>query len=178
MTLVDRINALVLAIQAKFNQIAPRLMPSGGGTGQALVKASAVDFSLGWTDIFTPANLTFGGGLRRSGASLSTTSAVAFAVTGKPTSAQVLTSFYFPFAATVDSTTCGGNAKAAATATYSIYLKRAGSTVVTWTWAAAATSPTVVITTTALAAGPYTLEAQTTADATLDSPSPTLGYFR
>lgn len=177
-TLVERINDLAVAIRVKINQIMPRLPIAGGSTGQVMTKASGTDYSFRWSDVFSPTNLMFGNGLRQNGSAVSTTGAIAFAVSGKPTSAQVLATFYLPFPVTADANTCGGAARAAATASYSIYLKRAGVTMVTWTWVAGASSATVAVTTASLAAGNYTLEAQTTADTTLDSPSPTLGFFR
>lgn len=56
MTLIKRLDDLAAAIRDKFNLIAPRLIPSGGETGQALVKTGADDFALGW------AAITGGGG--------------------------------------------------------------------------------------------------------------------
>lgn len=51
-TLVDRIVLLTTAIQTKFNAVTPRLLPSGGTSGQVLTKSSATDYAAAWT---TPA---------------------------------------------------------------------------------------------------------------------------
>lgn len=56
MALIDRINALAAAVRDKLNAMTPRLLPSGGGTGQVLTKISATDNDATWQ---TPAS---GGG--------------------------------------------------------------------------------------------------------------------
>lgn len=47
-TLVARITLLAQAVRDKLNAIAPRLVPSGGGAGQALVKSSSADYATAW----------------------------------------------------------------------------------------------------------------------------------
>lgn len=48
-TLASRINDLASAVRGKFNQIMPRLIPTGGTSGQVLTKASNADYSLTWS---------------------------------------------------------------------------------------------------------------------------------
>lgn len=50
MSLSSRISDLVVAIREKLNTMTPRLLPQGGTSGQALVKASGVDFDVEWAD--------------------------------------------------------------------------------------------------------------------------------
>lgn len=47
-TLISRLSDLATAIAAKFNGIAPRLLPASGSTGQVLTKASAADYASAW----------------------------------------------------------------------------------------------------------------------------------
>jgi hypothetical protein len=178
MTLVDRISALALAIQAKFNDVTPRLPVSGGAAGQVLSKATVNSYEYTWADVFGPTSLTFGGGLKKTGPKLTTTGAIAFSTLGVPGAAQVLASFFLPYDITVDAAMCGGIAKTAPTGAFAVSLKRAGVTVVTWAWASGALVPTTTVGTAALAAGNFTLEAQAQADPSMDSPSTTLGFYR
>lgn len=62
--LVSRITLLTQAITAKFNALAPKLIPAGGSTGQQLVKTSAFNYATGWaspklsgTAVITPLDL-------------------------------------------------------------------------------------------------------------------------
>lgn len=165
-------------ISTALTPVTPRLLPSGGSSTQALTKSSTSDYAVQWSDVHTPGNLTFGAGLKKTGAVLTTTGAMAFSVSGTPTSTQILANFYLPYAVTADASTCGGVARVAPAAAYTLTLKRAGTAMVTWTWAAGVTTPTVSISNASLTSGNYTLEGQATADTAIDSPSPTLGFYR
>lgn len=166
------------SISSALTPVTPRLLPASGATTQVLTKSSGSDYAVQWSDVYTPSSLTFGAGLKKTGTALTTTGAMAFSVTGTPTSSQILSNFYLPYGVTADASTCGGVARVAPATSFAITLKRAGTVMVTWTWAAGATAPTVSITTAVLASGNYTLEAQSTADTAVDSPSPTLGFYR
>ena len=47
-TLVARINDLATVVRDKINLMVPRLIPSGGTTGQVLGKTSATDYAVSW----------------------------------------------------------------------------------------------------------------------------------
>ena len=48
-TLIERVNLLSAKIANHIrDSIVPRLIPSGGGVGQALTKSSATDYAVGW----------------------------------------------------------------------------------------------------------------------------------
>ncbi|MDZ7824676.1 MAG: hypothetical protein U5K75_12040 [Ahrensia sp.] len=51
MTLVSRATDLAAAVRDKINLMVPRLLPSGGGTGQVLSKTSATDNDVAWTSL-------------------------------------------------------------------------------------------------------------------------------
>lgn len=166
------------SISTALTPVTPRLLPASGSTAQALIKSSTSDYAVQWSDVYTPSNLTFGAGLKKTGPALTTTGAMAFSVSGTPTSSQILSNFYLPFGVTADAPTCGGVARIAPAAAFTLTLKRAGTAMVTWTWAAGATTSTVSIANASLTSGNYTLEAQATADTAVDSPSATLGFYR
>ena len=44
MSLASQINLLAAALRGKINAMMPRLLPSGGAVGQALVKSGAGDY--------------------------------------------------------------------------------------------------------------------------------------
>ena len=48
MSLVTQITALAAAVRDKLNTMTPRLLPSGGTTGQVLSKSSATDYATSW----------------------------------------------------------------------------------------------------------------------------------
>lgn len=48
MALADRVTALAVAIRDKINTMMPRLLPSGGTTGQVLAKIDGVAFNVSW----------------------------------------------------------------------------------------------------------------------------------
>lgn len=48
MALADRITALAAAVRDKINLMVPRLIPTGGTTGQVLGKASATNYAMTW----------------------------------------------------------------------------------------------------------------------------------
>lgn len=50
MSLVSNINLLATAIRDKFNLVTPRLIPSGGSTGQVLSKTSNADNAVAWAN--------------------------------------------------------------------------------------------------------------------------------
>lgn len=60
MSLATRIADGFAAVRNKLNLMVPRLLPSGGSTGQVLTKSSSDDYATGWT---TPAS---GGGASTS----------------------------------------------------------------------------------------------------------------
>jgi len=49
MSLASQVTLLAGAIRDKINAMMPRLLPSGGTTGQVLAKSSATDYATGWT---------------------------------------------------------------------------------------------------------------------------------
>lgn len=49
MSLVSRVNDLAGTVRDKINTMMPRLLPSGGTTGQVLTKSSAADYAAGWS---------------------------------------------------------------------------------------------------------------------------------
>ncbi len=51
MSLASQVSALAGAVRDKINAIMPRLLPSGGVTGQALTKISGSDYSTQWTSL-------------------------------------------------------------------------------------------------------------------------------
>ena len=50
MTLAARLSALAEAVRDKLNLMTPRLLPSGGTAGQALVKTGSGDYETEWAD--------------------------------------------------------------------------------------------------------------------------------
>lgn len=48
MSLASQVTALASALRDKINLMVPRLLPSGGTTGQTLVKSSASNYAVGW----------------------------------------------------------------------------------------------------------------------------------
>lgn len=50
MSLIDNISNLAIAIRNKINTMTPRLLPSGGITGQVLSKSSNTDYATNWVD--------------------------------------------------------------------------------------------------------------------------------
>lgn len=53
-SLSQRISDLVVSVRTKFNAIAPRLLPSGGGVGQFLRKRSGTIYDCEWADVPYP----------------------------------------------------------------------------------------------------------------------------
>jgi hypothetical protein len=53
MSISSRIYDLAQAVREKINEMMPRLIPTGGGAGQTLVKRSSDDFDLAWSDVAT-----------------------------------------------------------------------------------------------------------------------------
>lgn len=49
-SLKENIESVVVAIRNKFNNIQPKLVPSGGNVGQVLSKQSNVDNDVAWVD--------------------------------------------------------------------------------------------------------------------------------
>jgi hypothetical protein len=49
-TLAQRVIDLAAAIRDKINLMVPRLLPSGGSTGQLLSKSSGTNYAVGWAD--------------------------------------------------------------------------------------------------------------------------------
>lgn len=50
-TLSARVTDLAAAVRDKINLMVPRLMPSGGASGQALVKTSGANYAAGWATV-------------------------------------------------------------------------------------------------------------------------------
>ena len=53
MSISSRIYDLAQAVREKINEMMPRLIPTGGGVGQTLIKKSQNDFDLVWGNIAT-----------------------------------------------------------------------------------------------------------------------------
>jgi type II secretory pathway component PulM len=51
MSVASLFNDLAAAVRDKLNQMTPKLVPSGGTTGQALVKTSATNHDLSWATL-------------------------------------------------------------------------------------------------------------------------------
>jgi hypothetical protein len=47
-TLQNRLSDLAIAVRDKINLMVPRLLPTGGSTGQALVKTAGADYAAAW----------------------------------------------------------------------------------------------------------------------------------
>ena len=50
MTIASRVTDLAAAVRDKINTMMPRLLPSGGTTGQVLAKTSATAYAADWSD--------------------------------------------------------------------------------------------------------------------------------
>lgn len=50
MSLAARVTDLAAAVRDKINLMVPRLLPSGGSTGQVLAKTAATNYAAGWAD--------------------------------------------------------------------------------------------------------------------------------
>ena len=51
MSISSNVNALAAAVRDKINLMMPRLMPSGGTTGQVLTKTSATNYAASWQTV-------------------------------------------------------------------------------------------------------------------------------
>jgi hypothetical protein len=60
MSFASRVNDLAGAIRDKINLMVPRLLPSGGTSGQVLAKTSAADYAAGWVDAASGGGLSDG----------------------------------------------------------------------------------------------------------------------
>ena len=148
-TLEARLSLLAARVRTKINDIMPRLLPSGGATGQALVKSSGSNYAVGW------------GGIVIQGLSVW--------CAGKPSASEKVGGGVAPYAFTAIQASCSARAATAATASTVFTIKKNGSTTVgTFTFAAAGTVATVSITSGAFAIGDLlTIEAPATTDTTL-----------
>lgn len=50
MSLISRINDFAGAVRDKFNEIAPKTVPSGGTVDQVLTKTSSTNYATAWRD--------------------------------------------------------------------------------------------------------------------------------
>lgn len=51
MSVASGVTNLAARIRDKINDMVPRLIPTGGTSGQALVKLSGTDYDVTWTDV-------------------------------------------------------------------------------------------------------------------------------
>ena len=132
MSLVDQINGLAVAVKTKFNAIAPRLIPTGGVTGQLLGKTSNSNYAVGW---------------------ITATKGLSVFCSGKPGDSEDIGGGISPYATTFTQANCVFKAKTAGSGTYVITITRDGTTIGSITFSAGNTTATVVITSSAVSDG-------------------------
>lgn len=149
-TLAARVTALAGAVRDKLNTMTPRLLPSGGSTGQILAKSSGTDYATAWTSITAVIKGLSG------------------FCSGKPATDEVIGGGVAPYALTITQANCKAKASVAATASTVFVIKKNGTQIGTFTFAIGGTTASFSITTSAVAVDDLiTVHAPTTADPTL-----------
>lgn len=191
-TLEARLTAVVQRIRDQFNSIRPKLVPTGGATGQILTKNSTADHDLGWLDrsalkgdagipgipgidgVGVPTGGTTGQVLQKtSGTNYATgwTSLVrAFTgfCGGKPAANEVIAGGVAPYAMTLSAANSSVKSSTAATASTVLTIRKNGTQVGTITFSASGAVGVISITTAAVAATDLlTVTAPATPDSTL-----------